>query len=268
MLYLYIFIIFSVLLLKLIHSFSTHKYTIALKINICINFINRIKIYNRSVYLIVVIMCISFQGHAQMNINMIVHKSPDFVFNTMYKYIYGIEIDRATEFRISANTDDITTLAIVDWQLYVQTSTTGSSGYWDNALTYGTASANNTTNIPNKALQLRVSPSGVQSGPNNFTTFTSVDDDLPSVGCGAGLKNNIEGTLTAGSASPGDWVTDQTDLTHGPDFRFFVDYKIVPGNAPKFQATDCAGLNPAQIMALTARPGFYSITVLFVFSDQ
>lgn len=220
----------------------------------------------------------------------------DFTFSQMINYVNGIERLNATRLRVGST---------VEWNLNVVP--VNNTGLWtiEGSNSYGSGGTNSTgdgtTSIPVTALQLRVTPTAVINGINNFSEYQSLSN-IAALGtyedCFNGEDATVFGTSIAGDAAhtAGAGITpelpgDYHHFTGGAGtsttaYEFTVDYKIRPNVPSNFQTIGCGTnsnvthgtthtaaaaatalgtiLNPNQY----ALPGYYTCGVEYVLSQD
>ena len=212
----------------------------------------------------------------------------EFVFDDINEYYAGITNYAATILKVSST---------VSWDLYAvgrSSGSSGSGGFWDQQIDYGSDNTNAIDQLPLSLLELRQSQPN--SGDANAVTAGTVNTDYSaaftpnqSVSPRNSLFTNTDGSITAptvadkyiaghaGATGAGDFMPGGSYMTQTgttSDYYYAMDYRILPSLPAIFPNAHSADGTTAQDIVTTngagtyAEPGVYTMYVQYVLLED
>ncbi|MDA9328114.1 hypothetical protein N9Q96_04240 [Flavobacteriaceae bacterium] len=212
----------------------------------------------------------------------------EFVFDDINEYYAGITNYAATILKVSST---------VSWDLYAvgrSSGSSGSGGFWDQQIDYGSDNTNAINQLPLSLLELRQSQPN--SGDANAVTAGTVNTDYSaaftpneSVSPRNSLFTNTDGSITAptvadkyiaghaGATGAGDFMPGGSYMTQTgttSDYYYAMDYRILPSLPAIFPNAHSADGTTAQDIVTTngagtyAEPGVYTMYVQYVLLED
>jgi hypothetical protein len=210
----------------------------------------------------------------------------EFVFDDINEYYAGITNYAATILKVSST---------VSWDLYAvgrSSGSSGSGGFWDQQIDYGSDNTNAIDQLPLSLLELRQSqPNSGAGAATGISDYSAAFSPNQLASPNNSLFTNPDGSITAPTADdkyigghagtsgvagddfmPGGSYMTQTGTTS--DYYYAMDYRILPGLPAIFPNAHSADGTTAQDIVTTngagtyAEPGVYTMYVQYVLLED